>query len=149
MGTSAPPPAPGHTGPPPSPRGSHDRAAVPLQSPLQADGGVVLACAPGHRAAQEFLEEQQHVPVELGGTFHVAALPGPLHQHGDGSARGEALTLQVPLTAYHQDGDLTAAVPPGGGGGGEPRGTRTDRNPRDVRLTEGMNLNLDQNRPAR
>ena len=80
---------------------SHERAAVPLQRPLQADGGVVLPHATGHGAAQQLFEQQHHVPVELGRALHVAALPRLLHQHGDGAARGEALPLEVPLAAHH------------------------------------------------
>lgn len=73
---------------------------------------MVLAQASRHGDAEQLLEEQDHVPVELGGALDVAALPGLLHQHRHGPAGHEALSLQISLVAYDQDGHLAAAAFP-------------------------------------
>lgn len=78
---------------------------------------MVLAHAPRYSNAQQLLEEQHHVPVELGRAFHVATLPRLLDQHRHSPTGHEALPLQVPLVTHHQDGHLTAAAFPAGTGG--------------------------------
>lgn len=78
---------------------------------------MVLAHASRHSNAQQLLKEQHHVPVELGRAFHVAALPRLLDEHRHSPAGHEALPLQVPLVAHHQDGHLTAAAFPAGTSG--------------------------------
>lgn len=50
------------------------------------------------------------MPVVLGGALNVTTLPGLLYQYRHGPALSEPLPLEVPLTAYHQDGHFTAAA---------------------------------------
>lgn len=80
-----------------------------MQCPLQANRGVVWTKSPCHGDAQELFEEQKHVPVILGGTLNVTALPGLLYQDRHGPALGKPVTLQVPFAAHNQDGYFTAA----------------------------------------
>lgn len=75
---------------------------------------MVLPHPTCHGDAQQLFEEQDHVPVKLGRALHVAALPGLLDQDRHGPARHEALPLQIPLVAHHQDWHLAAAAFPAG-----------------------------------
>jgi len=75
---------------------------------------VVLAHSPCHGNAQQLLEEQDYVPVKLCRALHITTLPGLLDQNRHGSARHEALTLQIPLVTHHQDWHLTTAALPAG-----------------------------------
>lgn len=75
---------------------------------------MVLAHAPRHGDAQQLLEEQHDVPVEFCRTLHVAAFPRLLHEDRHCPAGHEALSLQIPLVAHHQDWHLVAAALPAG-----------------------------------
>lgn len=70
---------------------------------------MVWTQSPCHGDSQELFEEQEHVPVILGGTLDVTALPGLLYQDGHGPALGKPVTLQVPLAPHNQDGYFTTA----------------------------------------
>lgn len=75
---------------------------------------MVLAHAPRHGDAQQLFEEQHDVPVEFCRALHVAAFPRLLHEDRHCPAGHEALSLQIPLVAHHQDWHLVAAALPAG-----------------------------------
>lgn len=78
---------------------------------------MVLAHAPRHGDAQQLFEEQHDVPVEFCRALHVAAFPRLLHEDRHCPAGHEALALQIPLVAHHQDWHLIAAALPAGARG--------------------------------
>lgn len=60
-------------------RVSHDGAAVAAQRALEAQGRVHVLAAGAADTLEQLAEEQQDVPVVLGGALHVATLPGLAH----------------------------------------------------------------------
>lgn len=89
---------------PSSPPSSHEAAPVCVQRPLEAHRRVIAPTALGQDAAQQLFEEQDDVPVVSGRALHVAALPGLLHEQGEGPAGRETLSLQVPFVPHYDDG---------------------------------------------